>query len=121
MSIFIGPYARIGSASIGDFSLIGSRASLISGRYQHELDEDGHWGASSNETYTRISVGSNAWIGEGAIIMNDIGDGSMVAAGAVVSNKVPDSTMVGGNPARFVRKLSLPDNQHSSEDATENV
>ena len=30
----------------------------------------------------------------------------MVAAGAVVSSAVPAQTMVGGNPARFVRRLS---------------
>lgn len=106
--VYIGPYARVGSARIGANSLIGSRASLISGRYQHELDSDGRWSATSDESLTQIEIGCDAWIGEGAIVMNDVGGGSMVAAGAVVSNKVPDATMVGGNPARFVRKLSSP-------------
>ena len=48
------------------------------------------------------------WIGEGAILMADVGDGAMVSAGAVVSAPVPKRVMVAGNPARFVKKLEAP-------------
>jgi acetyltransferase-like isoleucine patch superfamily enzyme len=103
--VYIGPYAIIGSASIGENTLIGSRASLLSGGHQHSLLPSGEWSATVPSQLTRINIGRNTWIGEGAILMADTGEACMVAAGAVVSAVVPTGVMVAGNPARFVRRL----------------
>lgn len=104
--VFIGSYALIGSARIRENTLVGSRASLLSGRTQHEMLASGQWSATDEQKLQRIEIGPNTWIGEGAILMADVGSGSMVAAGSVVSTAVPTGVMVGGNPARFIRRLA---------------
>lgn len=100
----IGPYAVVGTAHLGKGCLIGTRASLLSGCAQHEQLCDGSWSPSDVTRFTRIEIGNNVWIGEGALVMADVGAGTMVAAGAVVSSTVADNIVVAGNPARFVRK-----------------
>ncbi len=119
-SVYIGPYALIGSASIGDHALIGSPASLLSGGQQHRLLPSGQWSATESSQLTRIDLGANTWIGEGAILMADVGAGCMVAAGSVVSTPVPPAVMVAGNPARFVRRL-VSEESAESERTTHGV
>jgi acetyltransferase-like isoleucine patch superfamily enzyme len=50
-------------------------------------------------------IGSDVWIGLGAIILSGVtvGDGAVIGAGAVVSDAVPPYAVVAGNPARIVR------------------
>ena len=51
-----------------------------------------------------IRIGSNVWIGGGAIILPgvNIGDDAIVGAGAVVTKDVPKGATVVGNPARII-------------------
>jgi virginiamycin A acetyltransferase len=116
--VYIGNYALIGSAHLGERCLIGSRASIISGKYLHEKNPDGTWSTFSSDRLERILVGKNVWIGEGAIILADIGEGSCVGAGSVVSVKVKPNIMVVGNPARFVKNFE-PAEQHPAGPAGE--
>ena len=53
----------------------------------------------------RVSIGSDVWIGHGAIIMGgiSIGDGAIVAAGAVVTHNVEPYEVVGGVPAKHIK------------------
>ena len=55
------------------------------------------------------TIGSDVWIGHGAIIRAGvtIGTGAVVAAGAVVAKDVPHYAVVAGNPAQ-IKKLRLP-------------
>jgi virginiamycin A acetyltransferase len=102
---YIGAYALVGSAHLGEGCLIGSRVSLLSGTEQHVLDEQGRWGPCDRSRLRQIRIGDYAWIGESAIVMANIGAGTMVAAGAVVDQDVRPGILVAGNPSRFVRKL----------------
>ena len=102
---YIGPYALVGMAHLGEGCLIGSRVSLLSGTKQHALDEQGRWGPCDQTQLQQIKIGDYAWIGEGAIVMANIGAGTMVAAGAVVEQDTRAGILVAGNPSRFVRKL----------------
>jgi len=104
--VHVGAYALIGWAWVQEHSMIGSRASLLSGARQHTWTPDGRWTPTDRETLVRVTVGRHTWVGEGAIVMADVGSGCMVAAGAVVSAAVPDGIMVAGNPARFVRRVA---------------
>ena len=52
-----------------------------------------------------LNIGSDVWIGFGAVIVSGvtIGHGAVVGAGAVVARDVPPYAVVVGNPARVVR------------------
>ena len=60
------------------------------------------------ETASPIRIGSNVWIGGGAIILPGvtIGDNSVVGAGSIVVRDVPPANVVVGNPARIIRALA---------------
>jgi virginiamycin A acetyltransferase len=108
-NVYIGNYCSIGSAHIGENSLIGSRSSLLSGSSQHiHNDETGTWGAFTTNNIKQIRIGKNVWLGEAAIVMANIGDGCQIAAGTVISSDTKDYVMLAGNPARFIKMLPLP-------------
>ncbi len=50
-------------------------------------------------------IGSDVWIGRGAIILAGkiIGNGAVIGAGSVVTKDVPDYAVVVGNPAKIIR------------------
>jgi acetyltransferase-like isoleucine patch superfamily enzyme len=102
---YIGSYALIGKVHLGEYCLIGSRVSLLSGEALHELDENGMWTPYSADLLVRVTISKNVWIGEGAIVYADVAESSMIGAGAVVSSNIKANIMVAGNPARFVKKL----------------
>ena len=104
--VYIGSYALIGAAQLLEHSLIGSRVSILSGRALHILEEDGTWSAYSPDRLEQVTVGKNVWIGEGAIIVANIGEGCMIGAGSVVTTDTKPQVVMSGNPARFVKKLS---------------
>ena len=55
-----------------------------------------------------ITVGSDVWVGGGAILLPgvSVGDRSVVGAGSVVTKDVPSDCVVAGNPARVIRRLA---------------
>lgn len=102
--VTIGSYSIIGTARIGSNVLIASRVSILSGKYQHgggpgsdQLDTD------KEPYFQEVKIGSGSWLGEGAIIMADIGEKSVVSAGSVVTKAMPAEHTAVGNPARFIR------------------
>jgi acetyltransferase-like isoleucine patch superfamily enzyme len=103
-NVYIGPYSMIGSAWIKESCLIGTRVSLLSGKNQHTLGEDGSWTAFNPEEKSQIVVGPRAWLGEGVILMADVGESSLIGSGAVVSSNVPAGVVGAGNPFRVIRK-----------------
>lgn len=103
-NVYIGPYSMIGSSWIKESSLIGTRVSLLSGKNQHELGEDGKWTSFDPGKKIQIKVGPRAWLGEGVILMADVGETSLIGSGAVVSSNVPAGVVGAGNPFRVIRK-----------------
>jgi maltose O-acetyltransferase len=53
-----------------------------------------------------VTIGDDAWIGGGAILLPgvNIGRGAVIGAGAVVTKNVPDHALALGNPCRVVRE-----------------
>jgi len=102
--VYIGNYSMFGSCHLGDNCLIGSRVSVLSGKSLHSLDDNGMWTPFAPENMLKVRLERNVWVGEGAIIMADVGEGCMVGAGAVVTSPIRAHIIVGGNPARFIRK-----------------
>jgi maltose O-acetyltransferase len=55
-----------------------------------------------------VDIGSDVWIGGGAIIFPGvrIGSGTVVGAGSVVTRDLPERVLGVGNPCRVIRKLT---------------
>ncbi len=100
----MGAWCVIGHADIGEQVMMGSRVSIPSGKRQH-LDEDGRLSDSAGQ-FDTVKIGRGTWVGEGAIIMADVGAQCIVSSGAVVTRATPDRVAVAGNPARVIRELS---------------
>jgi len=93
--VSIGEYVILGKVNLGDHVQIASKVSITSGKHQH-ITED--------TLLTKVSIGEKAWIGEGAIVMDDVGRNSILGAGSVVVRAIPDYHVAAGNPARPIRK-----------------
>jgi acetyltransferase-like isoleucine patch superfamily enzyme len=102
-NVSMGSYCVIGHADIGDHAMLASRISIPSGKRQH-LDKNGK--LSTVPRFDRVSIGRESWVGEGAIIMADIGERSIVSAGAVVIKEMPGDSLIAGNPATVVKQFS---------------
>jgi maltose O-acetyltransferase len=63
---------------------------------------------SGRESASPVIVGSNVWIGGGAILGAGItiGDNTTIGAGSVVTRSIPSGVLAVGNPCRVLRKLS---------------
>jgi acetyltransferase-like isoleucine patch superfamily enzyme len=105
--VFVGPAANLGAVTLGAGALIGSRASILNGGRQHEFLPDGRLSPCDSRALPQVTIGAETWIGEASIVLADVGSQSIVAAGSVVAKSVPDRCIVGGNPARFVGKVSF--------------
>jgi len=70
--------------------------------FQHGWEQAGLPAGPRGDTV----VGSDVWIGYGALILpgRRIGHGAVVGAGSVVTRDVPPYAVVGGNPARVIRQ-----------------
>ena len=55
-----------------------------------------------------VSIGSDVWVGGGAIICPGItiGDRSVIGAGSVVTRAIPADVFAAGNPCRVIRSLT---------------
>lgn len=56
------------------------------------------------DTFGKIKIGNNVYIGNNALIMPGItvGDNVLIAAGSVVTKSIPTGYIVAGNPARKI-------------------
>ena len=102
---YVGRYSYLdGDITIRDHTMLASSVAIVGGDHAFEV-LDVPIIDSGREHWKPTLIGSNVWIGHGAIILNGvtIGDGAIVAAGSVVLRDVPPYAIVGGNPARFIR------------------
>jgi acetyltransferase-like isoleucine patch superfamily enzyme len=109
--VVIGAYSIIGQAHIKKNTLISSRVSILSGKYQHgkALGSSGQSLKDNKMEFEKVLVGSGCWIGENVIIMDDVGDQCIVSAGSVITKKIPDHSLAIGNPARIMNRENWND------------
>lgn len=84
--------------SIGDGTQIGPWVQILAADHPRNPEQR----RQRMEFGRPIAIGSNVWVGGGALIMPGvtIGDDTIIGAGAVVTRDVPPGTTVVGNPAR---------------------
>ena len=101
--VYIGPQCNIGMCSIGEDTLIASGVHIISGSNQHSFSDLSTPIQQQGGTYTKVTIGKDCWIGNGALVFANIGDHSVIGAGSVVTKDIPAYSIAVGNPARVIR------------------
>ena len=86
---------------IGDYSLFGPAVQIYTP--MHPLDAERR---RREEFGKPIGIGSDVWVGGGAIILPGvrIGSRAVIGAGSVVTRDVPEGVLAAGNPCRVIRK-----------------
>ena len=61
-----------------------------------------------------VRIGSNVWIGAGAILLPGVtvGENSVIGAGSVVTHDIPPNVVAVGNPCRVLREISDRDREY---------
>lgn len=98
---------------IGDFTLFGPAVQILTP--MHPLDA----ALRRKQEYGKpIDIGSDVWVGGGALILPGvtIGSRTVIGAGSVVTRDVPDGVFAAGNPCRVIREISK-DEQRSDVSA----
>ena len=88
---------------IGDYTLFGPSVQIYTAA--HPLNADLR---RKQEFGKPIEIGSNVWIGGGAIICPGvkIGSKTVIGAGSVVTRDIPDGVLAAGNPCRVLREIT---------------
>lgn len=101
-----------GTITIGDNALIAPNVQIYTAFHPTnaadrfgEPREDGSFSFCKTRT-APVTIGNNAWIGGGVIILPGvtIGDNVVIGAGSVVTKDIPSNTVAFGSPAKVVRE-----------------
>ena len=101
--VYIGVRCIIGTASIGDDTMLADHVQILSGKRQHESSVSSGRKQDQQPSFTRVQIGRNCWLGANAIVMADVGDNCVIGAGSVVTRPIPSNSVAVGSPARVVR------------------
>jgi maltose O-acetyltransferase len=87
---------------IGDYSMFGPAVQIYTP--MHPMDPVLR---RAQEYGKPVEIGSDVWVGGGALILPGvrIGSRSVIGAGSVVTRDVPDFVFAAGNPCRVIRSL----------------
>jgi maltose O-acetyltransferase len=87
---------------IGDFTLFGPAVQIYTAT--HPMDATLR---RTRESGKPITIGSDVWVGGGAIICPGvtIGSRSVIGAGSVVTRDIPDDVFAAGNPCKVIREV----------------
>lgn len=110
----IGRYTKVTKSEIGKFCAISWDCTINAISHSYEnltvsafpyVPYVGGFVEQRNQTYRRVVIGNDVWIGANSVIMPGvtIGDGAVVGAGAVVTKDVPAYAIVVGVPAKIVK------------------
>lgn len=91
------------TVKIGDFTLFGPAVQIYTGT--HPLNAE----LRRKEEFAKpIEIGSDVWVGGGAIICPGvkIGGKAVIGAGSVVTRDIPAGCVAVGNPCRVIREIT---------------
>lgn len=87
---------------IGEYTLFGPGVQILTPL--HPLDAAAR---RERENGKPIAIGSDVWVGGGALILAGvrIGSRSVIGAGSVVTRDIPEGVLAAGNPCRVIREI----------------
>jgi maltose O-acetyltransferase len=88
---------------IGDYTLVGPTVQILTP--MHPLKA----ALRRKQEYGKpINIGSDVWVGGGALILPGvtIGSRTVIGAGSVVTRDIPDDVFAAGNPCRVIREIT---------------
>ena len=88
---------------IGDFSLFGPAVQIYTPMHPFNAEQ-----RRREEFGKPVEIGSDVWVGGGAIILPGVSIGSraVIGAGSVVTRDIPDGVLAAGNPCRVIREIT---------------
>jgi maltose O-acetyltransferase len=88
---------------IGDFTLFGPAVQVYTATHPMNAEL-----RRKQEFAQPIAIGSDVWVGGGAIICPGvrIGSKSVIGAGSVVTRDIPEGVFAAGNPCRVIREIT---------------
>ena len=88
---------------IGDFTLFGPAVQIYTATHPMNAAQ-----RRREEAGKPIEIGSDVWVGGGAIILPGvrIGSRAVIGAGSVVTRDVPEGVFAAGNPCRVIREIT---------------
>jgi len=92
--------------TIGDRASISPRVTFV----LHTQPNESRIVPYVNSHKGSITIGPDAWLGTGAVILPNvtIGEGAVVGANSVVTKSVAPYTVVGGVPAHVIKPVNVP-------------
>jgi maltose O-acetyltransferase len=87
---------------IGDFTLFGPAVQIYTPLHPFNAER-----RRREEFGKPIDIGSDVWVGGGALILSGvrIGSRAVIGAGSVVTRDVPEAVFAAGNPCRVIRPI----------------
>jgi maltose O-acetyltransferase len=100
--------------NIGHHVLMGRSVQIYTATHPMSASER----ATSQEMARGIDIGSDVWLGGGAIICPGvrIGSRSVIGAGSVVTRDIPEDVFAAGNPCRVLRGIEETPGNHGCPD-----
>ncbi|HKZ10228.1 MAG TPA: sugar O-acetyltransferase [Rhodanobacteraceae bacterium] len=88
---------------IGDFAFFGPGVQIYTPLHPLNAAQRRH-----SEYGKPVDIGSDVWVGGGAIILPgvNIGSRAVIGAGSVVTRDIPEGVLALGNPCRVVREIT---------------
>ena len=87
---------------IGSFTLFGPAVQIYTPMHPFNAEQ-----RRKEEFGKPVEIGSDVWVGGGAIILPGVhvGDRAVIGAGSVVTRDIPEGVFAAGNPCRVVRDI----------------
>ena len=101
--VYIGPQCNIGMCKLGKNTLIASGVHIMSGNNQHSFEDLSTPIQQQQGSYQKIEIGEDSWVGNGCLVMANIGKKCIIGAGSFVIKDIPDYSIAVGNPARVIK------------------
>lgn len=89
--------------TVGDFTLFGPAVQIYTATHPMNAEL-----RRKQEFAKPIAIGSDVWVGGGAILCPGVkvGSRSVIGAGSVVTRDIPEGVFAAGNPCRVVRPIT---------------